>query len=342
MNESKPGQVSVAMAVFNGAPYLAEQLKSIARQESLPQELVVCDDSSCDESATILADFAASAPFPVRIIRNPVNTGVVSTFERATRETRGDIVIWADQDDVWYANRVSTLREVFTGCPDVCISLSNATLINDSGDAIEGTLWDAISFGAREQAEASAGRTFYVALKKNVFTGAAMAFRRTLLQVADPFPRVDGSVWLHDRWLGFLGTCLGRVVVSASPTLSYRCHPAQSVGANRRTFADRVRGSYTRKQLVLRDDVLGFREALLRLERHSEVPQWMLYEIGAKLHHLAVRNLIPATAAGRVLPIARELVTGRYGRFSGGWMSAFRDLTYTSRGSGKLPRTNEH
>ena len=63
--------LSVAMCTYNGELYLREQLDSIAAQTRLPDELVVCDDGSTDRTVAILDDFAASAPFPVRGLRQP-------------------------------------------------------------------------------------------------------------------------------------------------------------------------------------------------------------------------------------------------------------------------------
>ena len=43
-------RVSIAMATYNGSAYVAEQLDSFARQTRLPDELVICDDCSTDDT----------------------------------------------------------------------------------------------------------------------------------------------------------------------------------------------------------------------------------------------------------------------------------------------------
>lgn len=47
-------RISVAMATYNGARFIAEQLASLATQEVLPYELVVCDDGSTDGTPEIV------------------------------------------------------------------------------------------------------------------------------------------------------------------------------------------------------------------------------------------------------------------------------------------------
>jgi len=67
MISSDDFRVSVALASFNGALFIREQLDSLAAQILLPYELVVCDDCSSDKTVGIVEDFAKAAPFPVRI-----------------------------------------------------------------------------------------------------------------------------------------------------------------------------------------------------------------------------------------------------------------------------------
>src|SRR6266536_747231 len=56
-------RVSIALCTSNGQTYLQEQLESYLNQTRTPDELVVCDDVSSDETITILQEFARSAPF---------------------------------------------------------------------------------------------------------------------------------------------------------------------------------------------------------------------------------------------------------------------------------------
>src|SRR3954469_7980656 len=72
--------VSVALATYNGAPYLAQQLGDLASQSHAPCELIVCDDGSTDDTLAVVRDFAASAPFPVQIHRNPARIGYRQNF----------------------------------------------------------------------------------------------------------------------------------------------------------------------------------------------------------------------------------------------------------------------
>ena len=54
-------KISNAMTTYNGATYLDAQLNSYLAQERQPDELVVCDDVSTDETVTILEAFQKAA-----------------------------------------------------------------------------------------------------------------------------------------------------------------------------------------------------------------------------------------------------------------------------------------
>jgi GT2 family glycosyltransferase len=87
------------MATYNGERHIKEQLDSLARQSLLPLELVVTDDGSTDATLAIVADFAQTAPFPVRVHRNvgrlgyvkntPPRSVLLSGSRFATRMTSG-------------------------------------------------------------------------------------------------------------------------------------------------------------------------------------------------------------------------------------------------------------
>lgn len=68
-------KVSIAMATYNGAKYLQEQLNSFLNQTRLPDELVITDDCSTDETVDIIRKFAEIAPFKVIFHQNTNNFG---------------------------------------------------------------------------------------------------------------------------------------------------------------------------------------------------------------------------------------------------------------------------
>jgi glycosyltransferase involved in cell wall biosynthesis len=89
-------RVSVAMATYNGARFLGPQLESILDQHRQPDELVIVDDSSTDETMEVSETFKRRARFSVRVLANERNLGSTATFERAIQECSGDVVALGD------------------------------------------------------------------------------------------------------------------------------------------------------------------------------------------------------------------------------------------------------
>src|ERR1700751_2230018 len=101
--------ISVALCAYNSSRYGEEQLESIASQSRLPDEVVICDDDSVDDTPSILERFRKEAPFDVRIHRNETNLGVTRNFEKAIALCSGDIIALSDCDDVWRGDKLERL-----------------------------------------------------------------------------------------------------------------------------------------------------------------------------------------------------------------------------------------
>ena len=115
--------VSVAMATYNGSAHVAEQLASILEQLGPRDEVVVVDDASTDDTLAVLRSFEDPR---LRVVESPVNRGYVRAFESALAEVRGEIVLLADQDDVWLPGRVELLARALV---DHQVAASNLVVL---------------------------------------------------------------------------------------------------------------------------------------------------------------------------------------------------------------------
>ena len=131
MSEPRRPRISVAMATWNGAAYLPEQLDSLAKQELLPSELVVRDDGSTDSTLEVLAEFAGRSPFPVHVSRNSANIGVRSTFEKAISLCSGDYIFLCDQDDYWAPEKIRRVIETFERDPRIMVVLNDKRIASE-------------------------------------------------------------------------------------------------------------------------------------------------------------------------------------------------------------------
>src|SRR3954454_19649281 len=112
---------SVALAVWNGERFIAEQLESIAEQSRPPDELVISDDGSSDDTVEIARRFARRAPFDVVIMPNQERIGHSDNFFRAMKACTGDLIALCDCDDVWHPDKLARCERPLQLDPSVSL-----------------------------------------------------------------------------------------------------------------------------------------------------------------------------------------------------------------------------
>lgn len=200
-------RVSVAMATYNGALHIRAQLESIAAQSRLPDQLIVSDDGSTDETYFILSEFARTAPFQVRVLRNEVNLGYCANFNVALRETDGDLVFLSDQDDVWFPNKIEHMISVAERYPNALMLMNDAVLT-------DGAL--------RDSGLTKLGQIGSAGLDLSSFVmGCCSLIRRELLDMSLPIPAGFNA---HDGWLAWFADGVGAKHVERDVLQYYRRH----------------------------------------------------------------------------------------------------------------------
>jgi len=179
-------RISIAMATYNGASLLQRQLDSFLSQTRQPDELVVCDDGSSDDTLTILERFRQTAPFVVRIHQNEANLGFTKNFERALSKCTGDLIFLSDQDDIWFPDKLAFVAKIFLENPDKLLVIHDGRLVDEH----------LVAHGATKFSQITAA----YGSPDSVVMGALTAVRKELLAYSFPIP--DGmkghDVWLHN------------------------------------------------------------------------------------------------------------------------------------------------
>jgi hypothetical protein len=315
--------ISIALCTYNGEAYLAQQLDSIARQTRPPDELVICDDCSTDGTSAMLESFAAAAPFPVRLRRNPRNTGSTPNFEQAIGLCSGEIIALADQDDVWLPHKLALIEAAFARHSQAGLVFSDADVVDDRLHSLGYTLWQSRRFSARLQARMRAGDAVGVLLRQNYVTGATMAFRACWRSVVLPI----SPLWVHDAWIALMLALYAPAALIGTPLIRYRQHTHNQIGGAQRTA--RQWAVHPRQPDALARTAQRYRAFLTRVQSLDDLPQRALVEarLRAKIAHAEARACLPARRVARLPGVVSELVAGRYHRYSlGGTLAAIHDL----------------
>jgi glycosyltransferase involved in cell wall biosynthesis len=220
MQMNKPISISVAMATYNGADYISQQLESLASQMNYPLELVACDDGSTDETVSILEDFSAKAPFPIRIYRNERNLGFADNFLKAASLCRGDFISFCDQDDVWLPNKLKDAYDAIENNPEVQLVLQTAYICNERLDRSNRIFPNAIPpglYGKQSQFGFWVWLGFLQTVRANMLEATALIDR--------PRNYYPGhKLMSHDKLTCLLANAFGGIVVLPESAALYRRH----------------------------------------------------------------------------------------------------------------------
>src|ERR1700733_1526664 len=225
MSLSTQNRISVALCTYNGERFLSQQLASIAKQTRLPDELVVCDDRSMDQTVAMVREFAASVSFPVKIVQNSATLGSTRNFEQAILLCEGDLIALSDQDDIWYPNRLQRSEQEFLAHPQAGLVFSDADLIDEEDRPLGKTLWQRLGFVGKLNRDLLAGQLVVLA-KHRFVTGATVMFRADLCNRF--FPIAQG--WIHDEWISLITAAFSDLRPIDQPLIRYRIHSSQQVG----------------------------------------------------------------------------------------------------------------
>ena len=225
-------KISVCIATYNGEKFIHQQLQSILKQLRPDDEVIISDDSSSDATIRIVKSFEDRR---VRILEGQIYQSPIFNFENALAHSTGEIIILADQDDVWLDNKVET---VLLEIKDADLILSDCAIINERGQVTEKSFFKLN--GSK--------KGFIKNLIKNSYLGCCLALRRSVLNKALPFPK---NIPMHDWWIGLVCEVFFKIKIVPQPLMLYRRH-----GINATPTGEESRFSYVTR--------LQFRWALLK------------------------------------------------------------------------------
>lgn len=202
-----PASISIALATWNAGSYLRQQLRSFLNQTRQPDELIICDDASDDDTVQIARSVLSEARFRITITSNPQRLGVAENFSRALGHCRGDVVALSDQDDVWLPHKLERIETEFRCRQNLGVLINDAILTDAS--------------------LTSTGRTRIEQIRKGRYPtshfvqGSCTSLRGGLLQHLLPVP---SHVWTHDSWIHAVGWLLDVRAILYEPLQYFRRH----------------------------------------------------------------------------------------------------------------------
>lgn len=324
-----PLTLSVVMATFNGEAFIEAQLDSILRQSRLPDEIVISDDGSTDNTLAIVSRIKNQAPASVswKVVTNKTPLGVAGNFLSAATLASGDLIALADQDDWWVPGKLHTLEQHLLA-KDALLVHSDAELVDESGNLLGMSVSDSLRMTRGERHGLIAGRGLPQLVRRNLVTGHTVVMRRAVVELAGEIP----AGWLHDEWWALVAAANGHVVLYPHILGHYRQHEINQVGATKSGFA-RLMERFGEPQEDFRTRHRLRHEGLVAyLDGQGEtLPNEATRLLRGRIAHYTWQATLPASRLLRVGPIVWRVVTGNYHRYRRGIFDALRDLVQPAK-----------
>ena len=247
--------IAVLLATYQGESYVKEQLDSILAQTIPNISIVISDDGSCDKTRQILETYEKTYPNQI-FLRHRVKKGAYQdrepyvpapamNFFWLMSQVQADYILFSDQDDVWYPEKVETLLERMKEVEGKEKTLP--VLVYSDMEVTDGNL-NPICSSFFSYSKSSPRRTsLRELLVENPVTGGAVMMNRPLAELAASVPE---SCFMHDWWVALCASCFGGISCIEKPLSQYRQHGHNVMGARNTGSIQDLKERIVRKKQV--------------------------------------------------------------------------------------------
>jgi len=265
-------KISIAMTTYNGGRYIQSQLISIANQTIRPDEVIIFDDCSTDNTVKIVQDFIEKNKFNNwTFYINPKNIGYIENFYQAIMCTSGDIIFLCDQDDVWHLNKIEVMIGIFKNNSHIKILNTSFRKIDSTSMPImshrrinrsnNNIICDRIKSNSLKKFE------FSYILFKNISPGCTVAFNKECKMF---FLKYYTKLCPHDWELNIYGALLNGLYFFNMELTDYRIHENNTIGIEDRSLASRLNLAIDYDKRAIRA-----KNEYLRSLAYSENDKWI-------------------------------------------------------------------
>lgn len=241
-------RIEILLATYNGEHYIREQIESIINQDYKNWIVRACDDGSTDCTYDILKEYQEKFPDKFIVEKKEKGSGSAKlNFFYLMKKSTCEYVMCCDQDDVWISNKISlTMKEMkkieVTSLP---------TLIHTDLKVVDDKLHViSESFFTHSNLRKQFG--YKDVLIQNQVTGCTMMMNRALIALLSKEMNYE-CILMHDWMAAILAAACGNVGFVNCPTVLYRQHAVNSVGAKKYGIAlliSKIKNNSIRKSLV--------------------------------------------------------------------------------------------
>ena len=223
--------ISVLLSTYNGSKYVLEQLESLKEQSTPPDEVIIIDDCSKDDTVQICRNFIEKSNVndKWKLYVNEENKGWKNNYHYGLKYTKGDYIFFCDQDDIWKKNKIED-------CVNILEKNKNINVLSslEKDFSEEGIIKDKRKYSGKIEMVKILpnGRNLKIRT-----AGCTMVVRKTF--VDETFDYFVES-WAHDDMMWKLSALRGTCALYHMDTIMHRIHMNNASRQSRRTIERRI------------------------------------------------------------------------------------------------------
>ncbi len=128
--------ITVAIPCYNAERFIERSLRSVFAQQFVPDELIVIDDGSTDNSSSIIERVLKDCPFQGRFLSQS-NKGIPKTLNRALRLCASKYFAYLGADDIWLPTFLRERVKLLESRPDAVAAYGNTYIIDENDDIFD-------------------------------------------------------------------------------------------------------------------------------------------------------------------------------------------------------------
>ncbi len=251
--------VLILLATYNGEKFVREMIDSVLNQDFDDIKIILSDDGSKDSTLDILNEYAEKNPEKVTHYRSGLRFGcaqkhfmhLLKNFHNAP------YIMFCDQDDVWHKDKIRLTLEKMKETEG---EEKAPALVHTDLRVVDGELNEISPSFCKNSAIDGNRVCLNQLLVQNVVTGCTMMINQPLANIACSNEGGEDEMLMHDWWLAILAAAVGKIAFLDKPTIDYRQHGNNSVGA---------KNIYSPSYLLSRLKGKSMREALKNAAKQS-------------------------------------------------------------------------
>ena len=217
-NSSRKLTVSLIITTYNRAHMISDTLDSVLNQTRIPDEIIVVDDGSTDDTQAVLAGYGMA----ITVVCQE-NQGAAAARNAGIRASTGDLIAFLDSDDRLALDSIEKRAAALERRADYGVAYSDVWMTDLDGK----------SYGPWPGPRPS-GDVFLAAARYNLLTPIAYMFRREILGLTGFF---DESLIVNEDFDFLLrAAAKSRFYYIDEPLAFYRFHSAMTVKTKRLTM----------------------------------------------------------------------------------------------------------